>query len=258
MNNEPDRLRKEIRELVIALSRGDVPERKFDKRYTEKSIDLYKAVITSRIEEGESIIGEHHVICNHLKLNQSILRDSSQEAVSLFLTDRRLWRISAVFEPNYPITCDDKDGTVIDDLFIRDIRKIEFRRETRIGEIIAGAVIVAIALLFNKLLLSTGTIMFMLGVAGMVHGALFPTRWIEISSNRQNDENPFRISGIKKKNARKLFASLKKLYDNRNIDREELDEATSLTANGGEPGKSTTIEPNLAKTADLSGDYRTS
>lgn len=209
MMSEPDRLRGEIRDAVSAHRKGDLPQKTFQKKLAELSVALCRAVIKSRLSANETILAEHHVARSHLKLDQSILRDGSQKAVSLFLTDRRLWRLQSVFQPDQAVTCDQQDSTAIDQVGLGDIRNVRIRREIRTGELIAGAVIMGFALLFHRYLAVTGPLMIVLGFLGMLHGLFLPTKWVEIEVPGRTPEDMIRVYAVRKKSARKFIELLK-------------------------------------------------
>jgi hypothetical protein len=69
----------------------------------------------------------------------------------------------------------------------------------------AGAVIVVVALAFRTLLLVTGTILVLIGALGMLHGLLFPVRWLEVRARGRDAERTLRIHGLWRKSARGLL-----------------------------------------------------
>jgi hypothetical protein len=144
-----------------------------------------------------------------LKLNQSILKETTQETLSFFLTAKRLFQIRTCFDKNQAVTCDSEDGTEITDFLISDIRYIKKRYQIRKGEIIAGFIITGFAFIFRGLLLITGTMMAILGIMGMAHGLFLPTRWVEIG--RISDHKKINIFAPGKKSARILISELKNI-----------------------------------------------
>ena len=107
-------LRQEIAELYPKRDRGDLRERDFQAQVAEKTVALYRAVIKESMAEGETIECEHHTIWTHFRLMQSILREPAQQATSLFLTDRKLYRVQSTIMPNQPPTADSQDQTVVE------------------------------------------------------------------------------------------------------------------------------------------------
>lgn len=205
---EPERLREELRQTALAYGRGDLHERTFLRKSAELGVDLCRAVISARLEPGEAILCEHHVVRSHLKLNQSMLREKTQENISLFLTDRRLFQVTSLIEPDTAATCDDRDRTRIASIRRGDISGLRVRREFRWGELIAGAVVAVIALAFHRWLLVTGMFLLGLGGLGMIHALALPTRWLEVTGGA---EDPILIYAARKKSGRTLVKRLKRM-----------------------------------------------
>ena len=136
------------------------------------------------------------------------MREPDQEAISLFATDRRLIRVRSLLSGDRPPTCDERDGTVIDELPLDAIEGLVVRRRVRWGEAAAGSVIVAFALLFKSWLLITGTLLAVVGGLGVLHALLVPTRWIEVRAPARPAPVPWRILAARKKSARDLCATL--------------------------------------------------
>ena len=168
MPTEVEVIRHKIRGLYPKRKIGDLTEKVFQKELIERTLDLYRALLKGRLHKGESIIKEHHVVRSHLKLAQSVLREPEQEAVSLFTTDRRLFRIQSILLPNRPPTADEHDQTFIEELPLNKIRSLSVRRQVRWGEVGVGVVMGAFALLFASWLSFTGPFMIGLGAAGIL------------------------------------------------------------------------------------------
>lgn len=199
-------LRAELDELYAKRRRGELRDRDFDKVAVRRTIDLYRTAISARLGHGERILAEHHVVCGHFRLNRSVLEETDQGAVSLFATDRRLIRLRSVLAAGAPATCDEKDQTVIDEIQLDQIRGVAVRRQVRVGEAVAGLVIVAIALVFRSWLLITGKLMVGLGALGVVHALLLPTRWVEVQTA---GAEPIRILAARRRSARLLVRLLR-------------------------------------------------
>jgi hypothetical protein len=69
-----------------------------------------------------------------------------------------------------------------------------------------GCAILLTALLLGRVLAVTGPLLVALGFAGIVHGLLFPTRWIEIVARDSEPVPPFQIHGVRRKGARRILA----------------------------------------------------
>jgi hypothetical protein len=204
-----DTLRAELRRLVVGRQRGDIPERGFERTFVEKTLDLYRAVIRDRLAKDEAIRIEHHVVHAHLRLSQSVLREPEQHAVSLFLTARRLLRLRSVVSPGRAPTCDEGDGTVIDEVSLDRIDRLKVHREVRWGEAAAGVVIAMVAWLGRPLLAATGPILLALGALGILHALLLPTRWCEVVTYGEAAGEPWRIFALSRKSGRALVRALR-------------------------------------------------
>ena len=216
MPTEVDTLRAKIRGLYPKRERGDLTEKTFQRELIERTLDLYRALLKPRMVKGESIVKEHHVVRAHLKLAQSVLREPEQETISIFTTDRRLFRIQSVLLPNRPPTADEEDKTVIEEIPLNKIRSLTPRRQIRWGETGVGAVMGVLALLFAPWLSFTGPFLIGLGSAGILHGLLLPTRWIEIITNGNGAPlEPIPIYALRKRSARDLVQYLQARKGNR-------------------------------------------
>lgn len=209
MTTEVEALRHKIRGLYPKREIGDLTEKVFQKELIERTIDLYRALIKTRLAKGETIQREHHISRGHFRLTQSVLREPEQTAISLFSTDRRLFRIQSLVLPNRPPTADEHDQTVIEELPLNKIRSLSVRRQVRWGEAGVGVVMGAFALLFAPWLSFTGPFLIGLGGAGILHGLLLPTRWIEvIAQESASPPEPIPIYALRKRSARDLVRFL--------------------------------------------------
>lgn len=211
MTADLDGLRRELRELHARKQRGEIRDKDYQKSLVDRTLDLYRAQVGERLEAGEEIAAEHHAVRAHMRLNQSVLRETDQHAVSLFATPRRLIRVRSTLRADRPVTADQRDETRIDELPLAEVREIAVRREIRAGEAIAGLVIIAIALLFRSWLLVTGKLMVVLGAAGVLHALLLQTRWLEVVARQRGSEeaDPFVIIATRRKSARLLVRFLR-------------------------------------------------
>jgi hypothetical protein len=262
MTSDADRLRDEIREATAAKKRGDLPEKRYLNQVAQATVDLYRATIAARLQPGEELRLEHHVVRSHLKLNQSVLKETAQEAISLFLTDRRLLRIRCFFLPDQPLTCDDRDGTIVDEVQICDIDEVRVRREIRIGEMAAGAVTAAVAMLFQSWLRITFVFLFLLGILGVLHGLLLPTRWIEVrtaaGAPAGEPAEPIRVFALGKKSGRALAKALLRLRAGAALRGRAADGPCTLASATGDDHDrdKKNLGPGLAGPASLPRDHR--
>jgi hypothetical protein len=212
-------LREKIQELFARHATKDLPERPFRRALAEFSYKLYNAVAREQLKPGETILQEHHVIQSHMWWTRSLLSDPDQEIVSLYLTDRRLIRIRSVQVPGRPISCDERDQTTVDSLFLDRIEGVRVRRQIRTGEVAVGVVIAGIGVLFGPLLEVTGPVLMVVGSLGAAHGLLLPSRWVEVQTRVKGPDAPLIIYASRRKSGRKLVRLL----------RERLAEASART-----------------------------
>lgn len=210
IEKEVESLRNDITALWQKRVRGDLPERMFRKQSEERVRDLCRLLVRSRLEQGENILSEHHVVRAHTKMAGSVLRESEQEFISLLATERRLFRLRSTLTDDQPILFSEDGRDAVEVLSYESLSGVAVRRQRRIGEIIAGLAIVFFAILGHPWLQITGTALFLLGIAGALHGLLLPTRWAEVVERTPSVSPPFQIWALRKKSARNLLRFLRR------------------------------------------------
>lgn len=209
MKTDLNELRQKIAELYPKRDRGDLRERDFQAQVADQTVALYRAIIKERMTEGETIECEHHTIWTHFRLMQSILREPAQQATSLFLTDRRLYRVQSTIMPDRPPTADSRDQTGVEVFRLDRIHALKKRLQIRLGEILLGTAFCAIAVVFHNWLTITAPFLAGLGILGVLHGLLRPTRWIEVELvNGSRTSDPILIYAVWKDSAKKLTRRL--------------------------------------------------
>ena len=199
-------LRREIAELHVRRTRGDLSQRVFQKTADAKTLDLFRAVARTRMDAGEVVEQEHHVIVALTRLNQKVLRDSSQELVSLFASSRRIVEVRTVSDKDVPVTCDEGDRLSLTDLTYREVRAVLRQRRYRGGQLAAGTIIAAVGVLGGFQLGFTGPALVALGAVGALHALLFPTRWVEISGGRPDGQSAVvRVQCLRKRSAKRIL-----------------------------------------------------
>jgi hypothetical protein len=203
-------LREKIQQLYARHAVKDLPERPFRRALTEYTYRLYTAVAREQLKPGESIRHEHHVIRSHMWWSQSFLKDPNQEMISLYLTERRLIRLRSIMVPGRPISCDEGDQTTVDSLFFDRIDELAIHREVRWGEAAVGLVITVVGLLFYEWLDVTGPVLSIVGILGTLHGLLWPSRWVELTSRVANPTaGAMIIYASRRKSGRRLVRMLR-------------------------------------------------
>lgn len=210
--NEQDieKLRNEIVGLWEERARGDLPERRFQKQSDKRVLDLCRLLVRRRLgENNEEIRVEHHVVRAHTKIAGSVLRESEQEFISLLATEHRLFRLRAILSPNKPLIFRDGEKDAVEELPFASASGVVVRTQRRPGEIIAGVVIVGLALIGRPWLQITSSALVLIGIAGFLHGLILPTRWAEILESAPSASPPFQIWALRKKSGRALLRFLR-------------------------------------------------
>jgi len=208
-------LRKDITSLWEKRARGDVSERAFQKQSEQAVLGLCRALVGRRLGRDETILFEHHAVRAHTKMAGSVLRESEQEFISLLATEYRLFRLRTIVTPDQPILflADERDA--VDELAYAAASGVTVRTQRRKGQIVAGLAIAGFAILARPWLQITGTALFLLGIAGALHGLLIPTRWAEVLQPEPAVSPPFQIWALRKKSARLLLKFLRQKIQQR-------------------------------------------
>ena len=183
MKTDINELRKRIAQLYPKRDKGDLTEKDFQREVAEQTVELYRAVISERMAEGETIECEHHTIWTHFRLMQSILREPAQQAISLFLTNRRLFRLQSTIMPDQPPTADSRDNTSVDAISLDRIHSLKKKIPDQDWRSVAwGRILRDCRASFTTGFRSRVPVLVALGVLGILHALLLPTRWIEVQT----------------------------------------------------------------------------
>jgi hypothetical protein len=216
MADTADAARAIVRDLYAKRARGDLTEKRFQAQLAAAATALARAVVQERLESGESILAESHVVHAHIKLAESVLAEPEQQTVSMFATQRRLVRVRGSVVPGREVSCDATDGTTIDELNLAQIEQLLLCRDLRWGEAIAGSVIMLVTWFGRSLLQVTGPILMLLGLAGILHGLLLPTRSLRVIAAGDAPADPFVLYGLRRKDTRSLIAVIRRAIAARN------------------------------------------
>lgn len=208
MNDEIEALRAVIRGLYPKRAIGDLTEKKFQRELVDRTLDLYRALIRKKTKADEPIVCEHHAVLSHFKLTQSVLREPEQGTVSLFATDRSLFHLKSILRPGRPPSADKEDQFSMEQIPLQRIGSVRVKRQIRIEEMGMGAAISGLAALCYSSLSISGPFLVGLGVLGILHGLLLPTRWVEVETLDPVSE-PIRIHVLRKKSARRMVKFLR-------------------------------------------------
>jgi hypothetical protein len=97
----------------------------------------------------------------------------------------------------------------VEELAYASASGVTVRTQRRKGQIVAGLVIAGFALVGYSWLQITGTALFLLGIAGVLHALLVPTRWAEILQPEPTVSPPFQIWALRKRSAKRLLEFLR-------------------------------------------------
>jgi hypothetical protein len=85
---------------------------------------------------------------------------------------------------------------------------VRVKRQIRIEEMGMGAAIAGLAALFYSSLSISGPFLVGLGILGVLHGLLLPTRWVQVETIDPESE-PILIHALRKKSARRMVKFLR-------------------------------------------------
>ena len=202
-----------IQDRLTALGRllsvGDLTPKRYAKERQDSLARLGRAMIVPSFERGESILAEHHWVEGHPRIPDSVLRETAQIASSLYATDRRLfrWRFQDRGVPTASFLEGVEEG--LEDRRYSDVAAVHVRRARRWGEALTGAVIAGVGVLLAAHLRMTAYVLAAVGLFGVLHGILLPTRWVEITS-REEGEAPWPVLAASAKSARALLAEVER------------------------------------------------
>ena len=190
--------------LAERLKVGDVTPKRYAKARQDLLARLGRAKLAPRLEANETVLVEHHWVEGHSKIPDSVLKETAQIAGSLYATDRRLflWRFQDRGVPGAALL--EGAEETLDERWYRDVESLGPGRQWRWGEVAAGAVIAAVALLLAGHLRMTTYFLLGIGLFGVLHGLLFPTRWVAVAS-RTPGEAPWAVWAARTKSGRELL-----------------------------------------------------
>ena len=206
---EVEALRDKLASLARRFELGDVTPKRYARGRQDLLACLGRAKIATVREAGETILAEHHWVEGHARIPDSVLRETAQVAGSLYATDRRLfrWRFQDQSAPSAALV----DGVeeTFEDRWYKDVASMDVRRLYRWGEALAGAGIGAAALLLGRHLGLTGYVLAGVGLFGILHALLMPTRWIAVTSRREGEE-PWAVYAARTKSGRALLEEVER------------------------------------------------
>lgn len=201
---EADQLETKLAALADKLKVGDVTPKRYARARQDLLARLGRAKIAPRLDPNEAVIAEHHWVEGHPRIPDSVLKETAQIAGSLYATDRRLflWRFQDQAVPGAALL--DGAEETLEDRWYRDVESLAPGRSWRWGEVMAGALIAIVALVLAGHLRMTAYFLFGIGLFGVLHGLLFPTRWVAVISRAQAGE-PWAVWAARTKSGRALL-----------------------------------------------------
>lgn len=210
---ETGALREETERTLLELDRrhrlGDLSVKKHERLRHEVQATLARRLIAPHLGAGETILLEHHWYAGHDSPPVSLLRETAQAAVSLFATDRRLFRRRYADRPSPRAPSDPSLPEALEFLRFEEFSGLERRLRVRWGEALAGALIAAAAAVFWGHLQVTAPFMLGLGVFAALHGLCWPTRTVAVVP-RAPGEAEWDIGAPRRKSGRELVAFLER------------------------------------------------
>jgi hypothetical protein len=166
--------------LAERFALGDLNPKRYARLRQQVLAALGRSKIAPSLEPGETITAEHHWVESHARLPDAPFAETGQTAGSLYATDRRLfrWRFHDGGSPSASPPEDVEE--TIESLWYAEIAGMERRSSFRWGEAITGLVIAAAAGLMYTRLGVTGPLLLAVGVFGVVHAIVIPTRYVTV------------------------------------------------------------------------------
>jgi hypothetical protein len=201
---EVEDLKAGLAALAEKLKVGDVTPKRYAKARQDQLARLGRAKIAPRLTANEAVIAEHHWVEGHSKIPDSVLKETAQIAGSLYATDRRLflWRFQDQGVPGAAFL--EGAEEILEERWYGDVESLEPGRAWRWGEVTAGAVIAVVALVLAGHLRITTYFLLAIGLFGVLHGLLSPTRWVAVAS-RTPGEKPWAVWAARTKSGRELL-----------------------------------------------------
>jgi hypothetical protein len=200
---------RKLEELGRRHRLGDLSAKKYERLRHEVLVGLARGLIAPQLEPGEKILLEHHWYEGHETAPVSVLRESAQVAESLFATDRRLFRWRCADKPTPDACTDPAFRETLEAKRFEALSGLERRLRVRWGEALAGTLMTAAAAVFWSHLQVTAPFMLGLGVLAFLHGLLWPTRTVTVTS-RAYGEPGWSIGTPRRKSGRELVAFLER------------------------------------------------
>lgn len=174
---QPDR---ELTRLDGRFALGDLTPKRYARLRQHALAELGRRKIAPWLGPGEAVVAEHHWVEGHARLPDSPFAETGQIAGSLFATDRRLfrWRFHDGGSPSASSGVDVAE--TVEFLWYAEINGLQRQSSFRLGEAVTGSIIAVFAWLMYARLAVTGPVLLAVGVFGIVHAMIVPTRYVTV------------------------------------------------------------------------------
>jgi hypothetical protein len=162
---------------------GDIGPKKYARMRHEVLSRLGHRLIEAHLEGDEAVLAEHHFVEGHEAIPENVLRETAEIVVSLYATDRRLFRWRYQDKPSWKAGPVDNFAESLEWRFFFELHGIERRFQIRWSETAAGAVIAVVALLAWRHLEVTAPFLLGCGLLGFLHGLCWPTKRVVVASS---------------------------------------------------------------------------
>jgi hypothetical protein len=176
--------------LAARFSLGDLSPKRYARLRQQALAAVGRRKIVPLLTPGETILAEHHWVEGHARLPDAPFAETGQAAGSLYATDRRLfrWRFHDCPSPSTSPPPDFEE--TLEFRWYAEIAGVERRRSFRWGEAVTGLAIALIAGVLSARLGVTGPLLLAVGVFGVVHAMMVPTRYVTVLFDGTDDGWP--------------------------------------------------------------------
>ena len=176
--------------LAERFALGDLNPKRYARLRQQALAALGRRKIAPLLTPGEAFLAEHHWVEGHTRLPDAPFAETGQTAGSLYVTDRRLfrWRFHDCPSPSASPPPDVEE--TLEFRWYAEISGVERRRSFRWGEAITGLIIAVLAGFLSARLGVTGPLLLAVGVFGVVHAMMMPTRCVTVVFDGNDDGWP--------------------------------------------------------------------
>lgn len=169
--------------LAARFALGDLNPKRYARLRQQALAALGRRKIAPLLAPGETFLAEHHWVEGHTRLPDAAFAETGQTAGSLYATDRRLfcWRFHDCPSPSASPPPDIEE--TLEFRWYAEIAGVERCRSFRWGEAVTGLIIAMLAGFLSTRLGVTGPLLLAVGVFGVVHAMMVPTRYVTVVFN---------------------------------------------------------------------------